>query len=157
MLERRKKSSMQECLKRCGFRKTTPCPKGWGEPLVTPWSQHSHTLGCLNTWGCGGSADKAPWKCCTWGYLYCRQADLPEPEPGLAQPLPTQAGQDPELLFLLWQPERGRIWLKATHAHASLEHSKHPQQQREVRQENLNTARESHQPGPRFRFHCSLV
>lgn len=36
---------MQECLKRCGFTKTTPCLKGWGEPLVTPHSQHSHSPG----------------------------------------------------------------------------------------------------------------
>lgn len=101
---------MQECLKRCGFRKITPCPKGWGEPLVTPYSQHSHTPGLPEHVGSGGSAAS---KCYTWGYRYCRQDDLPGARARLG-PAPAHPSRAGSLNFCscCGSQKGGRIWLK---------------------------------------------
>lgn len=127
-------------------------------PSSHPTASTAILLDCLNTWGSGGSADKPPRKCYTWGYRYCRQDDLPGARARLS-PAPAHPSRAGSLNFCscCGSQKGGRILAErktgiTTHAHVSLEHSKHLQQQSKVRQENLNEARESHQPGPHFCF-----
>lgn len=82
-------------------------------PSSHPTASTAILLDCLNTWGSGGSADKPPQKCYTWGYRHCRQDDLPGARARLG-PAPAHPSRAGSLNFCscCGSQKGGRIWLK---------------------------------------------